>query len=272
VKLQLSNGDEKYVGVLIDPIKRCRTYRPAFGQAEADGGVSVDQFKRLYSNDPLYSWVGLDSDAVYAAHRASGGITSVYRQLGIGCERLFRTIVQDQLGLDATQSNWSYTVVGGGGKSQTLTLDARIELDDVADEEAQARVRDWVDRSWESLGGAEDAKPGKGAVFEVRQGYKSADSKRQNADLRNAVQAYTQGYLPVIAVFSQQVSATVARRYRANKMPVLIGLLDGDELTSTFQFMERILEYDIIGFFNRNAGLIRAEVQDILETLLSTDD
>ena len=31
----------------------------------------------------------------------------------------------------------------------------------------------------------------KGTVFEVRQGYKSKDSKRQNADIANAATAYT---------------------------------------------------------------------------------
>lgn len=267
----MSTRDDKYVSVLVEPIRRCRTYRPAFGQGRADEGLTVAQFKALYGGDPLYSWVGLDSDAVYAAHRAAGGITSVYRQLGIGCERLFRTIIQDQLGLTSAQSNWSYKVVGSGGKTQTLTLDARIESKHVRNPAARRQVKDWLDRTWDHLGGEEDAKPQRGAVFEVRQGYKSADSKRQNADLRNAVQAYTQGYLPVIAIFSQQVSATVAKRYRANKMPVLIGELNGDDLTSTFQFVSGVLGYDIVAFFERNADRIRSDVVSILETLLSPD-
>ncbi|CAB5026650.1 MAG: hypothetical protein F2881_10545 [Actinobacteria bacterium] len=267
----MSTLDDKYVEVLVAPIRRSRGYRPAFGQGDAEDGLSVTQFQTLYGGDPLYSWVGLDSELVYAAHRAAGGITSVYRQLGIGCERLFRTIVQDQLGLNSTQSNWSYKVVGTGGNSQTLRLDARIETDHLTDEDSRARVEDWLARTWSNLGGQDDARPSKGAVFEVRQGYKSADSKRQNADLRNAVQAYAQGYLPVIAVFSQQVSQTVAKRYRANMMPVLVGQLDGDDLTSTFQFVSEVLSYDIVSFFERNAVRIRNEVVEILETLLSAE-
>ena len=35
-----------------------------------------------------------------------------------------------------------------------------------------------------------------GTIFEVRQGYKSKDSKRQNADIANAVTAYTKGLFP----------------------------------------------------------------------------
>jgi len=36
------------------------------------------------------------------------------------------------------------------------------------------------------------------AVFEVRQGYKSMDSKRQAADIANAAQALTKSRLPVL--------------------------------------------------------------------------
>jgi hypothetical protein len=35
-----------------------------------------------------------------------------------------------------------------------------------------------------------------GPVFEVRQGYKSKDSKRQNADVGNAANAYANSCLP----------------------------------------------------------------------------
>lgn len=34
---------------------------------------------------------------MYAAHKAAGGMTSVYRQIGIGCERLFRKLVSAEL-------------------------------------------------------------------------------------------------------------------------------------------------------------------------------
>ena len=43
-------------------------------------------------------------------------------------------------------------------------------------------------------------------------GMKSADSKRQNADLRYGIQAYRNGLLPAFAVFSNQVSQPVLTR------------------------------------------------------------
>jgi hypothetical protein len=47
-----------------------------------------------------------------------------------------------------------------------------------------------------------------GTVFEVRQGYKSKDSKRQNADVSNASNAYAKGYLPVNMILSALYRST----------------------------------------------------------------
>ncbi|MBL8133994.1 MAG: hypothetical protein JNL42_19185, partial [Anaerolineae bacterium] len=63
---------------------------------------------------------------MYAAHKAAGGMTSIYRQIGIGCEALLRRILQDTLGLTASDARWSYTVPMMNGRARTLTLDGRI--------------------------------------------------------------------------------------------------------------------------------------------------
>ena len=108
-----------------------------------------------------------------------------------------------------------------------------------------------------------------GAVFEVRQGYKSADAKRQNADLRFGLAAYDAGYLPVVLVISNQVSGVVVERYRHNKLLVLTGHRGDDDTKSTFAFFENVVGYSLVGFFERNAPAIRREVGDILLGLLS---
>ena len=69
---------------------------------------------------------------------------------------------------------------------------------------SETRVREWITEYCQILG----AKiPAQGAVFEVRQGYKSKDSKRQNADIDNIAVAWAQGYMPVFAIFSGQMDA-----------------------------------------------------------------
>ena len=74
------NQDTKYRELLLEPIRRCARYKPKLGYKTSEG-FDLETFKKLYSDDPFYYWLGLDSSLVYAAHKAAGGITSVYRQI-----------------------------------------------------------------------------------------------------------------------------------------------------------------------------------------------
>lgn len=81
----MTRDEGRYLDTFLDPIQRCKQYRPKFRHANKEEGFSLNEFKTLYSSDPFYSWTGLDTDLMYAAHRLAGGMTSVYRQIGIGC-------------------------------------------------------------------------------------------------------------------------------------------------------------------------------------------
>ena len=108
-------------------------------------------------------------------------------------------------------------------------------------------------------------------VFEVRQGYKSKDSKRQVADVANAAVAYTRSYLPCVLVFSNQIDDDIVRRYRNARWAIITGLVGkSDPIHSTYDFMEQVVGYDLAGFFARNTDSIRVEVQRIIHTLLDT--
>ena len=109
------------------------------------------------------------------------------------------------------------------------------------------------------------------AVFEVRQGYKSKDSKRQNADLANAIAAYTQQYLPVLVVMSLQFDTDLRTRYESGRWGVLTGAIDTDDAyTSTYAFCHQILGYDLAAFFERNSGELRREVESVVSTVLGS--
>jgi len=100
--------DDMYLEIFLAPVRKCMEYKPKLGTNEKDG-VDLAGFKSLYGGDPFYSWIGLDSDLMYAAHKASGGMTSVYRQIGIGCERLFRQIIVDTAKYETPDlAEWSY--------------------------------------------------------------------------------------------------------------------------------------------------------------------
>ena len=106
-----------------------------------------------------------------------------------------------------------------------------------------------------------------GAVFEIRQGYKSADSKRQNADLRFGMRAWNDAnLLPVIAIVSTQASDVVCKRYSDARLLVLRGHLRGQ--SSTFSVFRDVVGYDLAGFFERNSPAIREDFQTTIKKLL----
>lgn len=256
--------DDRYFALIRDALVVCQRYRPMFGNGRK-GGLSVTEFQTLYRQDPFYTWFGLDSPLVYAAHKAAGGITSLYRQIGISCERLFRQILKDSLGLTDEQAEWSYHVPVTGGKQRLLSLDGRIPIAEIVDRTKAYRVTAWTQEAARAVGVASNIIATlRGPVFEVRQGYKSKDSKRQNADVGNAANAY----LPVVVLLSIQIDSDIAERYSRAQWVLLRGSTSGTSLTSTYAFSREVLGYDLAGFFERNSSRIRTEVDVVVEALL----
>lgn len=259
-----------YLETLLAPLRTCASYKPSLGKES--GGVSVEGFKQLYGADPLYHWIGLDSDFMYAAHKAAGGMTSVYRQLGTGCERLVRAIMRDQFALSEEQIKWAYTIQRADNSTRTLTLDARLDYSCLVNDLKSERLRKWNSDVARKLGfSIAQIKSLAGSVFEIRQGYKSQDAKRQNADMQSAMRARNDCYVFVMAVLSTQISNALRRRYENSQILVLMGNLSGDPLDDTFAFIEQVVGYRITEFFTRNSAVIRSEVEIILKQLLSPE-
>lgn len=260
--------DQELLEIFLAPLRKCSSYQPAFGQSKGKG-LSLADFSELYGSDPFYAWLGLDDPVVYSAHKAAGGITSVYRQLGLGSERLFRAIIGKKLHLTATQMAWGYEYSKPDRTLGIHTLDTRISLSDLSRSDAEI-FDHWLEGARRFL----DSKgklisPLTGAVFEVRQGYKSADSKRQNADLRFGMRAYQENLLPALAILSAQVSEPVIQRYRNDGMLVLTGTISLDPNQSTYAFFKEIIGYDLSQFFQQNSDIIQAEVKTVIHQLLS---
>lgn len=266
-----ANLDKKYLAILIQRITVCNNYKPKFGKGNQTG-LTRQEFTELYHSDNFYSWFGLDNPLMYAAHKAAGGITSIYRQIGAGCEQIFRLLLQDQLGLSETQSKWSYEITSSG-KKHILSLDGRIKLNDIESPEKRKIVSLWLEQAAKHIDIApEIAQVLKGAVFEVRQGYKSKDSKRQNADIVNAATAYSQGYIPVLVVLSAQIDNDIASRYESEKWLILRGYIDGTSITSTYVFAKEVLGFDLAKFFQSNSGKLKKAIDDVLKALLTSGE
>jgi hypothetical protein len=264
--------DPRYLETILAPIRVSANYKPKFGQG-LGAGYSLEQFRGLYQADPFYSWFGLDNPLMYAAHKAAGGMTSVYRQIGIGCEKVFRQVLTDALGVSSEAARWSYQVTGANNKPRMLHLDGRVPVAEIPEAAARVRFQGWMKEAASGVG-VSDAIFGalSGTVFEVRQGYKSKDSKRQNADIANAATAYINGYLPCAVILSTQIDGDILSRYRSEQWSVLTGLVGlNDPLRSTYDFMRDIVGYDLAGFFSRNSETLRQEIDTVLRALLTPD-
>ncbi|HEU5199247.1 MAG TPA: hypothetical protein VFU32_06400 [Ktedonobacterales bacterium] len=260
--------EERYFQLMATALRACAQYKPMFGKGRK-GGFTLAEFQRMYGDDPFYHWVGIDSPLMYAAHKAAGGMTSIYRQLGIGGEWVFRNVLRDSLHLSTQQVTWSYQVPTTKGKPRTLTLDGRIQFDDVKDASVRDRLKQWAEHAANNLlVSAEMREQIRGVVFEVRQGYKSKDSKRQNADIANASNAYTNFYIPVLLLLSTQIDQDIAQRYTQAQWLLLNGLLGGTSINSTYVFCREVLNYDLAHFFESYSPRIKTELESVLTTLL----
>ncbi len=158
----------------------------------------------------------------------------------------------------------------GSQKDRTLTLDGRITLSDVVNPQKQQEIRDWILSAARILDVDEAiSNVLKGCVFEVRQGYKSNDSTRQNADISNGSAAYKAGYLPIVMLLSAQIDDDLAHRYTMSGLLLLRGLNNGNAFNSTYAFCRDIVGYDLAAFFQRNSDALRDEVRSIVEKLLT---
>lgn len=265
----MNSRDERYLKTFLSPLQVCADYLPAFGTS-GNAGLSLSDFQSLYGSDEFYSWIGLDTPLVYAAHKASGGLTSIYRQIGVGAERLLREIILDEFSLAQEEVEWKYEYQKTKTQKAFHVLDARISVEDLKDAVQAKRVREWLLLARKTAHGDSRTQL-RGAIFEIRQGYKSADSKRQNADLRFGARSYQCGHVPVVAVLSSQVSETVIARYRDAGMLVLTGVRSPDPTVSTFAFFKKVVGYRLEDFFVRASPRIREVVHTLVKKLLSPE-
>lgn len=254
--------DERYVTYLLGAIRQAARKPPQFGTGR---DVSLAEFKALYGGDPFYAWIGFDSELLYTAHKAGAAMTSLYRKLGDGCQELWRAIIRDQFGVGDSDAKWEYTVPTARGPRRRA-LDGRIDLLDFPKSDALERFeRDWLPAAKKKLGAQINPR---GAVFEVRQGYKSQDAKRASGDVDNAGRIALESSLPSLVVFSNQIPEQIVRRYATAGWLILRGTTVDEPLTSTFGFSSRVMGYDLAGLFEEKSEQLRDEIEAILVDVL----
>lgn len=72
-------------------------------------------------------------------------MTSLYRQIGIGCERLFREIIYEKAQYsEYASAQWSYETMTKSGKKKILSLDGRLELSEILNPQIKYNVEEWI--------------------------------------------------------------------------------------------------------------------------------
>lgn len=255
--------DDDYREIVLAPLREAMRYRPQMGTGKA---VALPDFLSLYATDPLYHWMGLDNELMYLAAKAGGGQTSIYRHLGDGMERLVRRIFMDEYHLTEAQANWGYVITEENGTKTHRQLDGRLDLNMVDDQTKKQILADWLGSVKKAQGTQFDPQ---GAVFEVRQGYKSQDSKRAKGDITNGSHALNSAYQMFVMVMSMQIPNTVRNRYERSNICVMTGNLeDQSPLTSTYAFFSDVVGYNLAEFFDRNSGVFRKQTHAILTSIL----
>ena len=151
---------------------------------------------------------------------------------------------------------------------RVLSLDGRIVFNSICDEIKKQRFLDWKSSVIDYLKLSKSiAKIISGVVFEVRQGYKSKDSKRQNADIANATNAYINGYIPCLMVMSSQIDDTIVSRYQHSKWLILQGYMNESPVTSTYDFYRDIVGFDLAAFMENNQEDFKNEIYNVLKIL-----
>ena len=165
----MDRNESEYLETFLTPIRKSKEYRPKFGQGKKWTDSLYKSSRRYIELIHSTLGLGLDTDRMYSAQRAAGGMRPVYRQIGIGCERLFRAIVADSADYTAPEfATWSYSTKTPSGKTKTLSFDGRLMLSEIRNHTILENVQSWINIYCEGL--AEVTYPENGVVFEVRQG------------------------------------------------------------------------------------------------------
>lgn len=163
-------------------------------------------------------------------------------------------------------------IIGSNGKERTLSLDGRIILEKIPNDVVRQRCLNWMSQVANDLHLASSVKDAMtGIVFEVRQGYKSKDSKRQNADIANASNAYANGYIPCLMVMSTQIDDDIVSRYKVAKWAILQGYVGETPFVSTYDFFDQIIGFDFVKFMRDNQEYFKEKINLVLEQLMKAE-
>lgn len=223
---------------------------------------NVDEQRRNYAEDPLFSRFNLDTREFVLAKSGGGLVTSIHRKVGDLIERNVQRIFAETYDLDDVTYDASIVV---DGEEKVRELDALLLLDE-ADGEMRQRLQRVIDEDAHRAEGdnasldefaGDGGREWRGMGFEIRHCYQSADSKRAQADVAMANHLRNDDVLPVMLIFCEDSNRAVVSRYR-NHMYVSEG-------RNSFDLVERLTGFDYADFLDEREAMIDGKMDDVFE-------
>jgi hypothetical protein len=215
-----------------------------------------DKLLIAYTQDPVFSIFGLDSQEYLGATLAGGTVTSIHRKIGDIYEACVKTIFMVALNQSPAEVTYS-TVIRNGDIEETRSADAYLQFDRL-DPVSRKRVSRYCQAEVAKL----TATPHidlVGVGMEVRHCYQTGDSKRTQADEAMARHLLVSGILPVMPLFCNQSNPGIISRYKSVWV-IKQGL-------EAYDAMKICSGFDFYDFLKRNREDFRKPVIELLRSL-----
>ena len=215
----------------------------------------IEEDVNAHKEDPVFSIFGLYDEDYVRVKGASAYIVAIHRKLGDIYERCIREIVKESLGLTDDQVRYSIKVEIAG-KLVERTLDCKILVHDVRDEEAKNRLRKLIAKEV----GEDKANLYEGIGLEVRFCYQIGDAKRIQADLQMAHALIRDRILPIMLIFCNLSLRQPLERFK-QRTPWRV-----KEGMQAYSFIRELTNFDFYDFLNR---IKEKAIQPIMYNILS---
>lgn len=217
-------------------------------------GAEPKLIEQSLRDDALYGVIFEDIAHKYA-FTALGGrlITSLHRNFGDIIEMSVREIFKVKFDLDGALAQMSLTLKSVEKRS-TRTSDATIPFDAL-----EAHERSQIQSLHKHLLNANhgDANKLKGISYEIRQCYKSNDSKRRTADIDMADLLLANKQLPVMLIFCSSSSPSIITDYRRLSKWII---LEGNE---AFDYVAKLTGFNFKTYLHDKCKLHKKELDKL---------
>lgn len=199
--------------------------------ANFEGINSTAEFMQIVEKDPAFAPFSLNREKYVMARFGGNLVTSLHRKLGDLYEDLIITLLSEKFGFDKLYLKYSLQLQIDEVR-QVRTTDGRIMLADVKDKKLYNLARNCIIENY------------KGLALEVRSCYQIGDSKRIQADVHMASALKLLAIEPIMLIFCETSLKSPVKR-----LSKIWTLHEGKQ---AFDFVEKLTEFDLLGFLMRH--------------------